>query len=198
MFKIGFLVILAGLQTVGCGVVNFSGRQSGASGAGLPTKSLPKAEVTPEGGPIPIPTPSCLLDAKGTAVTFVSVSGENCVGNHIDPNGAYRDDYSVTIRGSLVRDGWDFFADKDQDLQIEYSLGSPGTTTQSVAMHVVDCQGVKQSDFAVTTGSGNGSRTLKARRGDRFNISATVTSGCYDTRPVYDMLKDKDRAFQIK
>jgi hypothetical protein len=190
------LVILFGLQTSGCGVVKFTGQQSAPSAPIAPIKTIPKTEANTEVEPVP--TPACLLNAKGTVVTSVSVSGENCVGNQIDPNGADRDDYAVTIRGSLIRDGWDFFADKDQELQIEYSLGSPGTTTQSVAMQIVDCQGVKQTDFAVTTGSGNGSRTLKARRGDRFNILATVTSGCYDTRPVYDMLKDKDRAFQIR
>jgi hypothetical protein len=61
----------------------------------------------------------------------------------------------------------------------------------------VDCDKVKQSNFDVSTGTGDGTTTLKAKRGDRFNIVATVTSGCYGRKDVYDMLDIKEKVFWI-
>ena len=165
----------------------------------------PNPRLTPS--PTPSPTKSvvieqetvinpCLLSATGEIIVSAIVSGENCINNGVDTGGADFNDYNVTINGDLLKDGWQFFSRKEQDLQIQYNLGSPGSTTQVVSMQVVDCAGKEAGKFDVSSGSGT--RTLKARLGDRFTLVTSITSGCYGRRDVYDLLRDKEKAFRIR
>lgn len=141
-------------------------------------------------------TERCLLAATGGVERqTATINGENCVGNTIDAGGADFNDYHVTISGELVRAGWELFSNAEQDITVNYNLGSPGSTTQVVSMQIVDCDGKDTGKFDVSTG--NGTTTLKARKGDRFTIVTSITSGCYGRRDVYDLIKDKDRAFNM-
>ena len=138
----------------------------------------------------------CLLSAKGETRTTATIDGENCINNTVDAGGADFDDYHVTIAGDLLKDGWQFFSRKEQEIEVRYNLGSPGSTTQIVSMQVVDCSGKAAGKFDVS--SGTGTTKLKARLGDRFNIVTTITTGCYGRRDVYDLITDKDKAFRLK
>ncbi len=209
MNRIANIVIFAGLLLARCADSNFSGN-GGVKAAtpkppvvpAAPPAAPAPAEAEAEANPLEPSAPpdvahQCILQATGTNVTSVSISGENCYPNNIDANGADRDDFFVTINGDLMRSGWEFFSNKDQDITISYKLGSPGATTQTVSLQIVDCDKVKQVNFDVSTGTGNGTTTLKAKRGDRFNIVASVTSGCYGRKDVYDMLVSKEKVFWI-
>jgi hypothetical protein len=187
-----YFIIVTTLLICHCADVNFSGN-------GGPKAAAPKPPVSSSIQPLdPVnDAHQCILDATGSNILAVTISGENCYPNQIDANGADRDDFFVTINGDLMRSGWQFFSNKDQDIKITYKLGSPGQTTQNVSLQIVDCDKVKQSNFDVSTGTGDGTTTLKAKRGDRFNIVATVTSGCYGRKDVYDMLDIKEKVFWI-
>ena len=205
-------ISLLGFYFAGCSAAEFSGPSGGG-----PVKSSPKSTKNPQSSEVPASSKTgdnspvastdssievsrqCILQvADAINVKSVSISGENCYPNQIDANGADKDDYLVQISGDFLRSGWQIFSNKDQDIAIHYSLGSPGTTTQTVSLQVIDCNKVKQKNFDVSTGTGTGTTQLTAKRGDRFNIVSSVTSGCYGRNDVYDMLELREKAFLIK
>lgn len=200
MNRIANIVIFAGLLLARCADSNFSG--NGGVKAATPKPPLVPAAAPPaaEANTLEPSAPAdvahqCILQATGANVTSVSISGENCIHNDYDrthgfaQTGSDLNDFSLAISGDFLRDDWEFFSNKDQDVTINYNLGSPGSTTQNVSLQIVDCGKVKQANFDVSKGSGT--TILKAKKGDRFNIVTTVTSGCNGRKDVYDMLEKK-------
>lgn len=129
----------------------------------------------------------------GTAATLVEVKGENWPNNTVDPGGNDWDDYKVEITGKFVVNGYEIFSSADQDIQVSYALGTPGSTTQTVSLQIVDCD--HNAKVSTNVSSGNGTRTLRAAIGDRFNLYTVARTGAATRR--FDLIKDKDFAYRV-
>lgn len=140
-------------------------------------------------------TPPCFTPNANELKTNLRVKGENWPNNTVDPGGADFDDYFVDISGEFeLQNGWEIFSTKEQTITINYSLGTPGYTSQNVKIHVIDCEGNDQGSFSVSQGSG--SRDLEVKIGQRFNLFTTaVTSG--QTRE-FDLIQDQAAAYRIE
>ena len=138
--------------------------------------------------------PECFDRSNKTAASSIRVRGENWPNNTVDPGGADFNDYYVDISGKfLIQGQWEIFSAEDQEITVNYSLGSPGSTTQVVKIHVVDCNGVDQGSFTVSQGSGT--QTLSASAGERFNLFTTATTAGHVRE--FDLIKDKDAAYRV-
>ncbi len=112
---------------------------------------------------------------ESTAATSIKIDGENWPNNTVDPGGGDKDDYHVTITGNFLVDGLQIYAKDDQDITVEYALGTPGSTTQTVLLAVIDCDGAVLSNDDVSSGSGT--HVLKAKKGQRFTLITTAVTG---------------------
>lgn len=136
----------------------------------------------------------CMPEAGGAAARGVVIKGENWPGNSLDAGGADYDDYGVTISGSFFVDGFRVYSLVDQEIDVRYSLGTPGTTTQTVRMQVVDCRGSTLGLHDVASGAGT--LKLHASAGDMFTLETTATTAGVSRR--FSMPTDGATAFKME
>lgn len=129
----------------------------------------------------------------GIKATDIRVKGENWPGNHIDAGGADFDDYFVVIHGDFSVDDFQISSNKDQDFSVQFSIGSTGSTSQTVDLQAVDCDG-KPTQSKTVSGT-TGTQTLHAGKGDRFNLITHAVTG--SAKRDYDLLKEKSTAYRI-
>ncbi len=135
----------------------------------------------------------CKSFGTGSDATRIRVKGENWPGNNIDPGGADFDDYFVVLSGSFTSDGYQIFSKVDQEFTVDFSIGSTGSTSQTVKLQAVDCDGKPMDSVSVSDVTGQ--QKVKAAKGDRFNLITTAVTG--STTRTYDLLVDKANAFRV-
>jgi hypothetical protein len=135
----------------------------------------------------------CKDYGTGSDANKIRVKGENWPGNNIDAGGADFDDYFVVLTGSFTIEGYQIFSKIDQEFTVDFSIGSTGSTSQTVKLQAVDCDGTPMDSVGVS--SITGQLKIKASKGDRFNLITTAVTG--STTRVYDLLKDNSTAFRV-
>ena len=135
----------------------------------------------------------CKDFGTGSDAEKIRVKGENWPGNNIDTGGADFDDYFVVLTGSFTIEGYQIFSKIDQEFTVDFSIGSTGSTSQTVKLQAVDCDGTPMDSVGVS--STTGQLKIKSSKGDRFNLITTAVTG--STTRVYDLLKDNSTAFRV-